>query len=102
MTTALSNFDFTSVNFNIASLSVPMGTFEFDTETRFFVGLEIFNATTAEAQLRIIDCDTGLDDLADNDSFVAALQNHLSNILRCPVKVALNENVGDLMLFDLL
>jgi hypothetical protein len=102
MTKSLGFFDFTAVNFEVASLSVPLGSFDFDSETSFFVGLEIFNAECAEVQLHVVDCDRSREDLADDDTFVAALENHISDILRCEVKLVLNEVVEDTISFDML
>ncbi len=98
----LVNFDLVACNFDLSSMSVPMGTFEYDEDVRLTVTLEIFSDTTAEVQLHVIDNVNDLDDLSDSDRFVQMLAAHLGSILRVDeVKLMHSENVGDMMIFDL-
>lgn len=99
---ALANFDLTPVNFDIASMSVPTGSFSYG-DCEFTVAVEIFSAEAAEVQVTGITMHQLLEDYSDDDRFVAALAHHVGTILRVDgVKLMHNENIAesDQLLFD--
>lgn len=103
MTNALANFDFTPVNFEIASMTVPCGRFEYDDESEFTVALEVFSPTVAEVQVHGLTMHHALEDYADDDRFVAQLAHHVGQIVRVDgLKLELNVVLdhNDRIIFD--